>query len=202
MGKIYYLFGKSASGKDSLYRELIRDPSLGLTPVVLYTTRPMRRGETDGVDYHFVTEEEMQKFVRAGQIIEMRTYETVRGLWTYAMVDDGNWDAEADYLAEGVLASYCSTREYFGAARVVPLYIEVEDGERLQRALNRERKQPVPQYSEMCRRFLADQVDFAPEKLQAAGIDRVYRNGELTACVRELKTVIAASREARGVCET
>ncbi|MCD8123702.1 MAG: guanylate kinase [Lachnospiraceae bacterium] len=195
MGKIYYLFGKSASGKDSLYRELIRDPSLGLTPVVLYTTRPMRRGERDGVDYHFVTDEEMQTYVREGRIIEMRTYETVQGLWTYAMVDDGNWDAEEDYLAEGVLASYCSTREYFGAARVVPLYIEVEDGERLQRALDRERKQPVPQYSEMCRRFLADQADFSPEKLQEAGIDHAYCNGELAACVRELKTVILAGRK-------
>lgn len=45
------------------------------------------------------------------------------------------------------------------------IYIEVEDGERLARALHREGKQEEPRYEEMCRRFLADQVDFSEEKI-------------------------------------
>ena len=39
---------------------------------------------------------------------------------------------------------------------MVPLYVEVDDGLRLSRALERERKQTEPKYAEMCRRFLAD----------------------------------------------
>ena len=44
-------------------------------------------------------------------------------------------------------------REYYGDDVMRPVYIEVEDGERLERALARERTQEVPKYEEMCRRF-------------------------------------------------
>ena len=55
-------------------------------------------------------------------------------------------------------------REYYGNEVMWPIYIEVEDGERLERALAREKTQEVPKYEEMCRRFLADQNDF-PRKI-------------------------------------
>lgn len=51
-------------------------------------------------------------------------------------------------------------KEYYGEETVCPIYIQVEDGERLQRALIREKQQENPRYAEMCRRFLADQEDF------------------------------------------
>ena len=56
------------------------------------------------------------------------------------------------------------------------IYIEVEDGLRLERALKRERKQASPKYEEMCRRFLADAKDFSEENLMAAGIKEKYQN--------------------------
>ena len=51
MGKIYYLMGKSASGKDHIYEHLIQETALDLKPFVLYTTRPIRSGEQDGREY-------------------------------------------------------------------------------------------------------------------------------------------------------
>lgn len=51
MGKIFYVMGKSASGKDTIYKEL-RERIPELKTVVLYTTRPIRDGETEGVEYH------------------------------------------------------------------------------------------------------------------------------------------------------
>jgi len=71
--------------------------------------------------------------------------------------------------------------------RVVPLYIEVEDGERLLRAIEREKKSGRPQYEEMCRRFLADSKDFSEEKIKAAGIDRRFYNDDLTVCLEEIE---------------
>ena len=56
MGKIYYLMGKSASGKDTVYEQLLADETLGLHRIVLYTTRPARTGEQEGVEYHFTDE--------------------------------------------------------------------------------------------------------------------------------------------------
>ena len=56
MGKLFYLIGKSSTGKDTIFQSLLEREDLGLKPLVLYTTRPMRAGETPGVQYHFTDE--------------------------------------------------------------------------------------------------------------------------------------------------
>ena len=76
----------------------------------------------------------------------------------------------------------------------MPLYIEVDDGERLQRALDRERKQEEPKYEEMCRRFLADSGDFSEEKITEAGIEKRFRNSSLEKCLEEVKEYIRQTR--------
>ena len=53
MGKIYYMMGKSASGKDTLFKE-VKQAFPELRTITLYTTRPIREGERDGVEYFFV----------------------------------------------------------------------------------------------------------------------------------------------------
>lgn len=151
MGKIFYLMGKSASGKDSIYKRL-RDKCPELRNIVLYTTRPMRDGEREGVEYHFINSEQLKKLERLGKIIEVRTYQTMFGLWSYATVDDGQIDLEQkNYLAIGTLDSYKKLREYYGENALIPLYVTVDDGVRLERALARERQQREPKYSELCR---------------------------------------------------
>ena len=61
MGKIYYIMGKSSSGKDTLFRKIKQELPM-LQTVTLYTTRPKREGEREGVEYHFVTDEQMHIF--------------------------------------------------------------------------------------------------------------------------------------------
>lgn len=186
MGKIFYLMGKSASGKDTIYKR-IREACPKLKTIVLYTTRPMRDGETDGVEYHFTSYKKLRTFKDAGKMIEIRTYQTVYGPWSYATVDDGSIDLEHEnYLVIGTLESYRKLREYFGETVVEPIYITVDDGLRLERALARERMQKEPKYEELCRRFLADQEDFSEENLKACGIGKGYRNEKLETCVEEI----------------
>ena len=60
MGKIILIMGKSSSGKDHIYKGLLKNSSLNLKKVVLYTTRPMRQGEQDGVQYYFTDEKDIQ----------------------------------------------------------------------------------------------------------------------------------------------
>ena len=176
MGKIYYMMGKSSSGKDTLYKEVLKAlPKL--KTLVLYTTRPIREGEQEGIEYHFVTDEELERFEKAGKIIEERTYDTVYGAWKYATIEDGQINLAAyDYLVIGTLESYAGMKKCYGAENLVPIYIEVEDGERLSRALSRERQQEQPKYEEMCRRFLADAQDFSEEKIRQAGISHRFSN--------------------------
>ena len=190
MGKIYYMMGKSSAGKDTIYKE-IRKELPELKTLTLYTTRPMREGEKDGVEYYFVSNEILEKYEEEGKIIELRTYQTVYGDWKYATIDDGQIDlSEADYLMIGTLESYMKTKAYYGDENLVPLYIEVEDGERLMRAIARERQQEHPGYEEVCRRFLADQKDFSEENLAEAGITRRYQNDNKVRCKEEIVEVI------------
>jgi len=186
MGKIYYMMGKSASGKDTLYKE-IRERCPELKPVTLYTTRPIRDGEVNGVNYFFVTKDILDKYEQQGKVIELRTYPSVHGDWHYATLDDGQVDlAGNDYIIQGTPESYQKMKEYYGEENLFPVYIEVEDGERLKRALARELSQEKPKYEEMCRRFLADQKDFSEENLFAAGITRRFINADKAQCLEEI----------------
>ena len=195
MGKIFYIMGKSASGKDKIHGILLQDKELELADLILYTTRPIRSGETDGQQYHFVDEAALDKFRAAGKVIEERTYQTIAGPWTYCTVDEGLDLEHTDYLAIGTLVSYGKLRSYYGADRVLPVYISVSDENLLLRAMKREKKQEVPRYQEMCRRFLADSEDFSEEKILEAGITRRFANdGELGDCISEIREYILANK--------
>ena len=140
MPEIAFLMGKSSSGKDNIFKALVGDKELNLKTVIMYTTRPMRAGEKEGVEYYYVDNE---------KALELE------------------------------------------AADKVPIYIEVDDGIRLMRAINREQKQEVPQYEEMCRRFLADSKDFSEEKIKEAGINQRFSNdGTIEDCIRDIKEAI------------
>lgn len=186
MGKIGYIMGKSASGKDSIFKELKKQlPEW--KEVVLYTTRPIREGEKEGVEYHFVDEERLRELEQAGCVIEQRAYETVHGIWRYFTADDGQIDLQShNYLMIGTLESYEAMCGYFGADAMIPVYVEVEDGERLARALERERAQKVPKYAELCRRFLADAEDFSEDNLKRAGIVKKFENQNFKECLEEI----------------
>ena len=135
MGKIFYIMGKSASGKDTIYKELI-EKMPKFHSIVPYTTRPMREGEKDGVEYFFVDQERFDEMMDEEKIIEFRSYNTKCGIWTYFTAEDGQIELwQYDYLVIGTIESYCALKEYFGDDVMVPLYIEVEDGLRLSRAL-------------------------------------------------------------------
>lgn len=191
MTKIYVLIGKSGSGKDSFFEELIADKDLKLKSIVGYTTRPKRVHESEGVEYHFTDEAGLNKLRNEDMIIEERCYHTVHGDWYYFTAKDEkileNIEQNINYIYIGTVESFVKMKEYYGSNIVIPLYIEVEDGERLARALKRERKQDAPKYAEMCRRFLADCEDFSEENLEKAGISKKYENMDFDKCLAEIK---------------
>ena len=185
MGKIFYLMGKSASGKDTIYKK-VKEQLPELKTIVIYTTRPIREGEQDGVEYFFVDDDRLQELQEAGKVIELREYNTVHGIWKYFTADDGQFGREDHLIAIGTLESYVQLRKYFGDEKLIPIYIEVEDGLRLERALSRERMQREPKYEELCRRFLADAADFSVDKLSKAGITQKYFNIDMDKCIDEI----------------
>ena len=191
MGKIVCLMGRSSSGKDTIYKKLLEQNKVALQPIVPYTTRPIRAGEKEGVEYHFTDEAGFQQLFREGNIIESRVYHTCLGMWRYFTVADTGIDlTNNSYVMIGTLEAYAQICKFYGSDKVLPVMIELDDGARLQRALDREKAQDHPKYEEMCRRFLADAEDFSEEKLEEAKISRRFYNGDLDNCLEEITSYL------------
>lgn len=191
MGKIVCLMGRSSSGKDTIYKKLLELNKVALQPIVPYTTRPIRAGEREGVEYHFTDEQGFQQLFREGNIIESRVYYTCLGMWRYFTVADAGIDlTSSSYVMIGTLEAYAQMCQFYGTDKILPVMIELDDGVRLQRALDREKAQEHPKYEEMCRRFLADAEDFSEEKIKEAKISRRFYNGDLDNCLEEITSYL------------
>lgn len=159
LNKLFCLVAKSGAGKDSILEILQKE--YGFKKAISYTTRPMREGEVDGVTYHFVTDDEMQKLIKNGSVIEHHSFNTDKGIWIYGTHIDIKNDLKTSSLI-------CIKEPYgvkalineLGYKNVIPIYIDVDDETRLKRSIKRESKQEKPNYNELCRRFLDDQKDF------------------------------------------
>ena len=74
------IFGKTASGKSRIVDELVKQ---GYKKIVTTTTRPTRKGEIDGVDYNFISEEEYEQLINTRYFAEWKKYDTAEGVWYY-----------------------------------------------------------------------------------------------------------------------
>ncbi len=186
------MMGKSSAGKDSLYAEILKYTDL--REYTMYTTRPRRDNEVEGREYRFVDKERLEALRAEKKVIEERTYMTVNGPWTYFTVDDGSFDDKGVILMIGTPESFISMKRFFGEDILFPIYIECEDGIRLERALKREKKRANPDYKEMCRRFLADCEDFSEDRLKAAGITEKFSNLVISECRANILEYISSHR--------
>jgi guanylate kinase len=194
--EIFFIMGKSSTGKDTIFKRLRQRQELGLKAIIPYTTRPLRGNEENGDEYFFIDEAGFQELWAQGKIIEARAYATCHGKWRYFTVCDEQFDFAKDARARlmiGTLESYRRVKEYFITCNVIPILIELEDGTRLTRALEREKNQEYPKYEEMCRRFLADTADFADELIIDAGIGRRFNNEDLDNCEADIIAYIGDS---------
>lgn len=181
-----YLMGKSSAGKDTIFKELVN--LTGYNSYVLYTTRPMRNGEKQGVEYNFISDKEMDKYIKKDMVIECRVYKTVYGDWKYATIDDEQFKTNSNIITIGTLESYNKIREFFLGKKdfeIIPVYIEVPDNIRLKRAIEREEK-GNGKYEELCRRFIEDSKDFSDENLKKARIEKRFKNIVLDKCLNEI----------------
>ena len=173
MGKIFCIVGKSGSGKDTIKNNLIQfvNQNYDFKEIIQCTTRPKRDGETDGVDYHFVTPELMREDDNHNDIFELRSYDTVDGTWYYYIRNSDVDIYENNYIAIGTIESFKTLSLHFGRENVIPIYIYTSSKQRLEWMIDRESRNLVPNYKEVCRRFIADEQDFSDENLKKAGID-------------------------------
>ena len=145
MIKLIAIMGQAGSGKDSIYRRILHQ--YHYHPVIGYTTRPIREGEVDGRDYHFVSVEEFDE-------LDLITYKSFNN-WYYGISKESLSETEINI---GV----------FNPSQVIDLLerkdidmeiyeITASDKARLIRQLTREEN---PDVKEIIRRFGTDAHDF------------------------------------------
>ena len=176
MGKIILFMGPSNSGKDTIIRTLVKENKFAFKEMIMSTTRPKRTHEVEGREYYFKTVEEMLDLEKQGKIIEKRKYDTVYGPWYYfttsTTIDLGN----NNYIGSNTLKGLDQFVKFYGIENILSFLIKVDDGIRLQRALDREKMEENPKYQELCRRFLADSIDFSEENINKRPITSIINN--------------------------
>lgn len=70
LAHFFILIGPSGAGKTTVLERLLQEPSLKLTRALTTTSRPLRDGEMDGIDYHFVSREQFQSMIAEEALFE------------------------------------------------------------------------------------------------------------------------------------
>lgn len=149
------LVGKSCSGKDSVVKIL---NSMGYTRVATCTTRPMRMGEVDGIDYYFITQSEFMNMIEKGDFAEYREYETEKGLWLYgSRINDYKYATEKVIILtpEGLV----NIRKKYPNLPIIAIYLAVSNKELKRRMMSRANISGED-VKEVKRRYKADKKDF------------------------------------------
>ena len=184
---IIMFIGPSGSGKDTFFYPTLKE--YALNPIILSTTRPMRKGEIDKKTYYFITMDQMNLLERQQKLIERRNYQTINGLWSYA-TNSEQIDSSSNNLTLNTWEAYQKFVQFYGSDQIVPLYFRVDDGIRLQRSLERERSQKAPNYKELCRRYLADIKDFDESYLTRYNPYIINNDGSIEKTQKEINSVL------------
>lgn len=156
--KSLIITGKTNSGKSTIAKELEKR---GLTRIIPYTTRPLRRNEKDGSDYHFITIEEFDKKEHEGFFAETASYNASFGFCKYGSSKE---DYKDNFVA--VLSPSGIKQINLKELNVLVVYLDIEEDELRMRALLR-----GDTASEIERRLAADRLDFREINKFAVKID-------------------------------
>ena len=180
--KLIAIFGQAGSGKDFAVKELLQTAfgQENLSRVVSYTTRPMRKGEQAGVNYHFLPTA-AQFFSK--DLIEHSEFRN----WFYGSAID---NLSLDKINVGVY-DIRRIQQILKHENIIcyPIYIKATDKNRLIRQLEREQN---PDCDEIVRRYIADKKDFIPVAFNTTGFDfaTIENNDSKIALLNDLITYI------------
>lgn len=176
---VLILCGKSGSGKDTIQKELVRR---GFIPIVSTTSRPMRDGEKDGVDYNYTTRENFEQMIKDDKLVEYREYHTLVGgvpdVWYYG-IEKQELDDRKDYVIVLDIGGTEGFAKYFGWFSCVVLYIDVPDDIREQRAIARGSFDKT----EWDRRLADDRKVFSDLAMSSIVDCTIHNTGSIEECV-------------------
>lgn len=170
--KLLTIIGESCTGKSELETRISKQ---GYHKAVSFTTRPMREGEVDGLDYHYITNEEFDKLEKDGKLYEKTEYTVDGELWRYGLTKDSFSQDKPNVAVinfEG-LKQLLDREELKGRIFVLVMQSEIDD--RINRYLKRENvdiysnkhsKNSSVVKDRLLQRIIQDHRDFKIENLR------------------------------------
>ena len=187
--KIFCLMGFSSVGKDTILKQVLKDMD-DVKPIISTTTRPMRKGETEGVEYYFIDDTEF--FRRGTDFVEQRIYHTK--VKENGVEKDATWRygiermelEKDDYLIVIVdSVGYKELKNYVGNGRIVPIFISAPQEELKARALARGDLE-----AEVDRRLKDDYERFMDFRVRTVYHEVKNTNGRLEEAIKEVENII------------
>ena len=187
--KIFALLGYSSVGKDTILKQVLKDID-DVKPIISTTTRPMRKGETEGVEYYFIDDTEF--FRRGTDFVEQRIYHTK--VKENGVEKDATWRygiermelEKDDYLIVIVdSVGYKELKNYVGNNKIVPIFISAPQEELKARALARGDLE-----AEVDRRLKDDYERFMDFRVRTVYHEVKNTNGRLEEAIKEVEGII------------
>ena len=187
--KIFALLGYSSVGKDTILKQVLKDID-DVKPIISTTTRPMRKGETEGVEYYFIDDTEF--FRRGTDFVEQRIYHTK--VKENGVEKDTTWRygiermelEKDDYLIVIVdSVGYKELKNYVGNNKIVPIFISAPQEELKARALARGDLE-----AEVDRRLKDDYERFMDFRVRTVYHEVKNTNGRLEEAIKEVEGII------------
>ena len=187
--KIFALLGYSSVGKDTILKQVLKDMD-DVKPIISTTTRPMRKGETEGVEYYFIDDTEF--FRRGTDFVEQRIYHTKvkengvekNATWRYG-IERIELEKD-DYLIVIVdSVGYKELKNYVGNNKIVPIFISAPQEELKARALARGDLE-----AEVDRRLKDDYERFMDFRVRTVYHEVKNGEGRLEEAIKEVENII------------
>lgn len=147
--------GSSASGKSVISKKMVED--YGCKEIVSYTTREKRPGERNGVDYHFVSENDFKAMIDGGQFVEYEQYNQNR--WYGTSIESIREAAKSDKMYVAVLtpSGLRAIKRHISEKYLVSVLVECDLNERVIRYTNRCKENfSLDDLDELCKRAHRD----------------------------------------------
>lgn len=187
--KIFALLGYMGVGKDTILKQVLKDID-DVKPIISTTTRPMRKGETEGVEYYFIDDTEF--FRRGTDFVEQRIYHTK--VKENGVEKDATWRygiermelEKDDYLIVIVdSVGYKELKNYVGNNKIVPIFISAPQEELKARALARGDLE-----AEVDRRLKDDYERFMDFRVRTVYHEVKNGEGRLEEAIKEVENII------------